>query len=164
MPDEPCVGGQPVGGEGVGEARVPFADGPDVIAVAQVADPAMALVDQMLDRLERAPPVVHQHRVGLEVVGGPVDADHLDAERLLFLQEAVTARDRHHDQAVHPAGAERGDHLTLPGQAVIGAADQHHAVVQPGGVLHRPGQRREEGVGQIVDQQADGLAELALAA
>jgi hypothetical protein len=37
-------------------------------------------------------------------------------------------------------------------------------VPQPCGVLHRPGQRREERVGDVIDEQAEGERGLAAAA
>jgi hypothetical protein len=118
VPDQSRIGHQPVSGERPGEACVSLADSPDVIVVAAVTDPPVPLVDEVADGLIGA----------VEVVGREVDTDHLDPQRLLLLQEAVAARDRDDDEAVNPAGAERRDDLALPGQAVVGAADENDAI------------------------------------
>jgi mannose-6-phosphate isomerase len=164
VPDVGGIGVQPLAGQRLDEARVPFPDRPDVRAVAQVPDAAVAVPDQVPDCLVRAVPVIHQDGVDLQVRGGPVHTDDLDAEFLLRAQEPVAAGRRDQDYPVHAARAERADDLPFPGQAVVRAADEHHAGVQPGGVLHGAGQRGEERVGDVVHQQADGLGRLGMAA
>jgi mannose-6-phosphate isomerase len=164
VPDLGGFRGQPVGRHRLDEPGVPLPHRPDVLAVAEVADAAVAVPDQVPDRRVRALPVVHQHGVDLQVRGRPVHADDLDAEILLGTQEPVVAGRRDEDYPVHPPRGERGDDLALAGQAVVRAADEHHAGMQPGGVLHRAGQRGEERVGDVVHQQADGLGRLGVAA
>jgi mannose-6-phosphate isomerase len=164
VPDEGGFRGQPVLRHRLDEAAVPLPHRPDVLAVAQVADAAVAVPDQVPDRRIRAVPVVHQHGVDLQVGGRPVHADDLDAEILLRAQEPVAAGRRDKDYPVHPPRGERGDDLALAGQAVVRTADEHHAGMQPGGVLHGAGQRGEERVGDVVHQQADRLGRLGMAA
>ena len=85
-----------------------------------------------------------------------VDEDGGDARLHLGLQVAVVVAGGDHDEAVHPPGTEREDELLLVLRVLgAGTVDQQCAV-RAGHFLHGAAQRAVEGVGEVLQHEADG--------
>ena len=70
-------------------------------------------------------------------------------------QVAVVVAGGHHEQAVHPALAQRPDQVALARRVLVGAAGDHEEVVRTGDLLHAAGDLGVEGVGDVLDDQAE---------
>ena len=104
----------------------------------------------------RAPPKLSESTTSASIRPGRAVHEHRGDARLdLGLQIAVVVTGRDHDQPVHPAGAQRQHQLLLAVRVLgAGAVDQQRAV-GAGHLLHRAAQRAVEGVGEILQDQAD---------
>ena len=106
-----------------------------------------------------APPdVVEQDAVGSQLPRRAVDEDDGNAHVDLLGQEAVIAPGRHHQQSVHAPLDQRVDDLPLANAVLVGAGRDEHQAAIAGHLLDGAGDGREEGVGHVLDDQADGLA------
>ncbi len=127
----------------------------DARLVADEADPAMAVRDEMGHRVLGAAEVVGDHDVRVDPAGRAVHEHGGYPGRDLRFQIAVVVGGRDDDQPVHPPGAQREHQLLFAARVLgAGAVDQQCAVVA-GDFLDGAVERAVEGVGEILQHQAD---------
>ena len=112
---------------------------------------------QVRDRHPHAALVVHRHRVQAVVLRHPVHQHHRQARpgRVGEQRVAQVRGGEHHP--VHVAGAHLLEHEPLPLAVAVGVADQRDVPGRREPVLQRPHDRREQRVGQVGDEHANGV-------
>ncbi len=123
--------------------------------VADEADPAVPVRDQVGHPVAGAAVVVGEHHVRVDPPRRPVHEHRGDARLQLRLQVPVVVPGGDHHQPVHPPCAQ-GQHQFLLAVRVLGAGpvDQQGAV-RAGHLLDGAAERPVEGVGQVLQHQAD---------
>lgn len=129
--------------------------GVDARHVADEADPAVAVGDEVGDAVAGAAEAVRQDDVGVDSPGRAVHEHRGHARLYLRLQIAVVVVGRDHDQPVHAARAQRENQFLLAVRVLrAGTVDQQRAV-GTGHLLDRAAQRAVEGVGEVLQDQPD---------
>ena len=101
--------------EGLTVAAQPLGGGEDFRGVGDESDRPVPGPEQVRDALAGAVEIVHQDRVGVDSVRGPVHENCRHARLDIRQQITVAVRRRNDYQAVYPAGAECADYLLLAG-------------------------------------------------
>ena len=123
--------------------------------IPQVADPPMTMCDQLRDTLPGSGLVIRQDAVRIEEGRRAVDEDHRRASATLAQQIAVVVACRDDDEAVDASRGEGGDELLFTGFVLIGASGEDQDTASKRDVFDFAVQRRGEGVGDILEEDAD---------
>jgi hypothetical protein len=99
--------------------------------------------------------VVAEHDVGVDELARPVHEDHRHAVVAVARQVALVAPRRRDDEAVEAPGAEGLGEAALALGVIVGAAGDGQHAAAPGHLLHPAMHRGEEGVGDVLEDQAD---------
>src|SRR5579871_3696157 len=118
--------------------------------LAEVADPSMAVADEVEDALERAVEVVRENVVRRKEARRSVEEDDRGAGALLGLQVTLVLGGRNNNQAADPARDERGDELALPVRVLVDVAGEHADALLVRVVLDRAEDAGRELVGDIL--------------
>ena len=155
MPDQVEILSQAVLREGLAVPPQTLGGGVHLRAVAEETDPAVARGDQMGDGRARAAGVVGDHRVGVDEVRRAVDEGQRHPGRSLPQQVGDVRHGGRDDQAVDPARAERRRELAFSVGLLVGAADEREHATFARGVLDAAVHGSEEGVRDVLEDQAD---------
>ena len=155
MPHDPLVKRDARQLERVGVAVIALRGGGDRHPVAEIADPPVTGGQQVVDRADRARPVVGHHGVRVEQARFAVDEDQAGAGLAFPEQVAVVPPGRHDQQSVHPAVEERARQPALAVGVLVQAAEQGQHASLARRVLDGSQQQRGEGVSRVLDERAD---------
>ena len=136
-------------------ALVPFGGCRNGVRVAQVADPTMAVLRQVLDAAPHAVRVVGHDRIGLDGRGRPVDKDERRARLALGQEVSVIVARRLNDQAVDTPRRKGEDKPSFAVFVLVRAAGEHQHASLHGHVLDRSMQSGGEGVGDVLEDHTD---------
>ena len=115
----------------------------------------MAVGEQVRDRALGALAILAEHAVGVDPQRRAVDEHEPDPGRDVAQQVAVVLPDRDDDQPVHAAREHGLDQLALALGVLVGAArERHHAAVARD-LLDAAVDRGEEGVRDVLEDQAE---------
>ena len=128
--------------------------GVDGLAATEEADSAVPRGDQVRDRGVGAAGVVGEHGVGVKEARRAIEEHERDAAGA-FAQVAMVGAGGDDDEGVDAPGGERCRELAFSLGVFVGAASQGDDVAGPGDVLDSAMNGGEEGVADVLQDEAD---------